>query len=150
MARRDDREYWAYLREEPRSQPGCAARELCRVSLIRDTSVPLVTVPHLPKTYLDGPALKLGDGTPVVGLTLRYDRLDRFWFCLLHELADVGRHMDVDGQAAFVDDLSLRDVEGASDDPREAQADEWAEFEMRVLRRQVRSWEFHARGLDAE
>jgi HTH-type transcriptional regulator/antitoxin HigA len=35
--------------------------------------------------------------------------------------------MDVDGQAAFVDDLSLRDVGGAPDDPREAQADEWAE-----------------------
>lgn len=89
--------------------------------------IPLVTIPHLPKTYLDGAALKLGDGTPVVGLTLRYDRLDNFWFCLLHELAHVGRHMDVDGQAAFVDDLSLRDVGGASDDPREAQADEWAE-----------------------
>ncbi len=56
--------------------------------------IPLVTVPHLPKTYLDGAALKLGDGTPVVGLTLRYDRLDNFWFCLLHELAHVGRHMD--------------------------------------------------------
>ena len=39
MARRDDREYWAYLREEQRSQPGCAARELCRVSLFRDTSL---------------------------------------------------------------------------------------------------------------
>lgn len=89
--------------------------------------IPLVTVHQLPKTYLDGAALKLGDGTPVVGLTLRYDRLDDFWFCLLHELAHVGRHMDVDGQAAFVDDLSLRDVGGASDDPREAQADEWAE-----------------------
>ena len=89
--------------------------------------IPLVTVPHLPKTYLDGAALKLGDGTPVVGLTLRYDRLDNFWFCLLHELAHVGRHMDVDGQAVFVDDLSLRDVGGALDDPREAQADEWAE-----------------------
>ena len=37
--------------------------------------IPLVTVAHLPKTYLDGAALKLGDGTPVIGLTLRYDRL---------------------------------------------------------------------------
>ena len=29
MARRDDREYREYLREEQRSQPGCPARELC-------------------------------------------------------------------------------------------------------------------------
>jgi HTH-type transcriptional regulator/antitoxin HigA len=63
----------------------------------------------------------------VVGLTLRDDRLDNFWFCLLHELAHVGRHKDGDGQTAFVDDLSLRDVGGASADPREAQADDWAE-----------------------
>src|SRR5687767_11201083 len=28
MARRDDREYWAYLSEEQRRQPGCPAREL--------------------------------------------------------------------------------------------------------------------------
>ena len=89
--------------------------------------IPLVAVPHLPRTYLDGAALKRADGTPVIGLTLRYDRVDNFWFCLLHELAHVGRHMDADGEAAFVDDLTLRDVEGAREDPTEVQADEWAE-----------------------
>lgn len=89
--------------------------------------IPLVVVPHLPKTYLDGAALKLSDGTPVIGLTLRYDRIDSFWFCLLHELAHVGRHMDNDGDASFVDDLTLRDIEGGRRDPKEAQADEWAE-----------------------
>ena len=89
--------------------------------------IPFVTVPHLPRTHLDGAALRLGDGTPVIGLTLRYDRIDNFWFCLLHELAHVGRHMDGDGDAAFVDDLTLRDVDGAREDPKETQADEWAE-----------------------
>jgi HTH-type transcriptional regulator/antitoxin HigA len=89
--------------------------------------IPLVVVRHLPKTYLDGAALKLGDGTPVIGLTLRYDRVDTFWFCLLHELAHVGRQMDEDGDTAFVDDLTLRDVEGGRRDPKEAQADEWAQ-----------------------
>jgi HTH-type transcriptional regulator/antitoxin HigA len=89
--------------------------------------IPLVVVPHLPKTYLDGAALKLADGTPVIGLTLRYDRVDNFWFCLLHELAHVGRHMENDGDASFVDDLTLRDIDGGRRDPKEAQADEWAE-----------------------
>jgi HTH-type transcriptional regulator / antitoxin HigA len=106
--------------------------------------IALVTVPHLPRTYLDGAALRLGDGTPVVGLTLRYDRVDNFWFCLLHELAHVGRHMDNDGEAAFVDDLTLRDLEGDRQDPTELQADEWAEealipraiWETSVVRRQ--------------
>ena len=89
--------------------------------------IPLITVPRLPRTYLDGAALMLGDGTPVIGLTLRDDRLDSFWFCLLHELAHVGRHMDLDGETAFIDDLTLRDVAGAREDPTEIQADEWAD-----------------------
>jgi HTH-type transcriptional regulator / antitoxin HigA len=95
--------------------------------LLAKHGIRLVVVPHLPKTYLDGAALKLGDGTPVIGLTLRYDRIDNFWFCLLHELAHVGRHMDDDGDVSFVDDLTLRDIEGGRRDPKEAQADEWAE-----------------------
>lgn len=35
--------------------------------------------------------------------------------------------MDVNGDTACVDDLTLRDVKGARDDPKEIQADEWAE-----------------------
>ena len=89
--------------------------------------IPLVVVPQLPRTYVDGAALKLADETPVIGLTLRYDRVDNFWFCLLHELAHVGRHMERDGATSFVDDLTLRDIEGARRDPKEAEADEWAE-----------------------
>lgn len=89
--------------------------------------IPLIVVYHLPRTYLDGAALKLGDGTPVVGLTLRYDRIDNFWFCLLHELAHIGRHMDNDGEASFVDDMTLRDVEAGLRDTKEAEADQWAE-----------------------
>ena len=95
--------------------------------LLSKHGVALVIVSHLPKTYLDGAALRLGDGRPVIGLTLRYDRIDNFWFCLLHELAHLGRHMDANDGNAFVDDQTLRGVEGRREDPKEAQADEWAE-----------------------
>ena len=95
--------------------------------LLASEGIALVIERHLPRTYLDGAALRLGDGRPVIGLTLRYDRIDYFWFCLLHELAHVGRHMDNDRGEAFVDDLTLRDIGGRGEDPREAQADEWAE-----------------------
>ena len=95
--------------------------------LLAREGIALVIERHLPRTYLDGAALRLGDGRPVIGLTLRYDRIDYFWFCLLHELAHVGRHMDNDQGEAFVDDLTLRNIGGRREDPREAQADEWAE-----------------------
>ncbi len=87
----------------------------------------LVCLTHLPRTHLDGAALQLADGTPVIGLTLRYDRLDNFWFCLLHELAHIGRHMAGTRNEAFIDDLSLRGVEGVRRDSKEDEADEWAE-----------------------
>lgn len=95
--------------------------------LLSKHGIALVVTPHLPRTYLDGAALRLGDGRPVIGLTLRYDRIDNFWFCLLHELAHVGRHMDTNEGNAFVDDQTLRGMEGRREDPKEAQADEWAQ-----------------------
>ena len=88
--------------------------------------IPLVIERHLPRTYLDGAALRLGDGRPVVALTLRYDRIDSFWFCLLHELAHVGRHLDRDAGTAFIDDLSLRKPDRELEDQREVEADQWA------------------------
>src|SRR4029077_321268 len=87
----------------------------------------LVYLEHLPRTHLDGAALQLADGTPVVGLTLRYDRLDNFWFCHLHELAHIGRHMSTIKNEAFIDDLTLDNVKGMPRDLRDDQADEWAE-----------------------
>lgn len=85
-------------------------------------------VTHLPRTHLDGAAIRLHDGRPVIGLTLRYDRLDNFWYTLMHELAHVSLHLDNGGEdTAFVDDHSLRDLEPTSGDPRESQADRMAE-----------------------
>ena len=94
---------------------------------LADHGIALAIVPHLPRTYLDGAALSLADGRPVVGLTLRYDRLDNFWFCLLHELAHVGRHLDGGSRTVFVDDHSLRPRTPGPADAQEAEADAWAE-----------------------
>jgi HTH-type transcriptional regulator / antitoxin HigA len=93
---------------------------------LSSVGVHFVCLAHLPKTYLDGAALRLADdGAPVVALTLRYDRLDNFWFSLFHELAHVGRHFN-DKVEAFVDDFSLRNLPSREEDKREDEADEWA------------------------
>lgn len=42
----------------------------------------------------DGACFKLPSGTPVVALSLRYSRVDNFWFTLLHELSHVCLHYD--------------------------------------------------------
>lgn len=115
-----------FLRQVARLSWSDEGPRLAREYLIKN-GIALITLPHLPKTHLDGAALKLADGTPVIGLTLRYDRVDNFWFCLLHELAHIGRHMDDGGDTSFVDDLTLRDVEGERRNVKEIEADEWAE-----------------------
>jgi HTH-type transcriptional regulator/antitoxin HigA len=89
--------------------------------------IPVIYLPHLPRTHLDGAALMLPDGTPVIGLTLRYDRLDNFWFCLCHELAHVVLHLHKGMKDGFVDDLTLGEVEGGEGDARELEADAWAQ-----------------------
>lgn len=49
----------------------------------------------LPGMKVDGAAFRLPSGHPVIGLGLRYSRLDNFWFTLMHELAHVNLHMDI-------------------------------------------------------
>lgn len=68
--------------------------------LLADLGVHFVIVPHLSKTYLDGAAFYL-NGNPVVALTLRYDRIDAFWFTLMHELG----HIVLGHQGAYLDNF---------------------------------------------
>lgn len=68
--------------------------------------IKLVVVEHLNKTHIDGALMIDSEGTPIVTLSLRYDRLDNFWFTLAHELAHLvlGHVYKTDGMC-IVDDL---------------------------------------------
>lgn len=77
------------------------------VDLLKTNGIAVVVERHLPGTFLDGAALKLPDGRPVIGLTLRYDRLDYFWFTLFHELGHVLKHLATGQAEGFIDDLKL-------------------------------------------
>ncbi len=66
----------------------------------------LIIQEHLQKTHLDGSALLMPDGSPLIGLTLRYDRLDSFWFTLFHELAHVFLHLSKQRSTVFFDDMT--------------------------------------------
>ncbi len=88
---------------------------------LQQHGVALVVLPHLPQTHLDGASLRRADGVSVIGMTLRYDRLDHFWFCLLHELAHVLLHIQQNKDEFFIDDMSIAGLDG-----REAEADQCA------------------------
>lgn len=48
----------------------------------------------LPGMKLDGVSFLLDDKIPVIGMTLRYSRLDNFWFVLFHELSHIILHYE--------------------------------------------------------
>jgi len=91
---------------------------------LRNLGVHFLIVPHLPHTYLDGAAMFV-DERPVIATTLRYDRIDYFWFTVLHELAHV-----ILGHTARLDSLFGREGE---EEPEENPA---AETEASGLARQ--------------
>jgi HTH-type transcriptional regulator/antitoxin HigA len=62
------------------------------VEFLANIGIVLVIEEHFKKTYLDGAAMLDGE-TPVIALTLRHDRVDNFWFALLHELIHVQKHL---------------------------------------------------------
>lgn len=71
---------------------------------LEERGIAMVIEPHLPSTHLDGAALLGRSGTPVIGLTLREDRLDNFWFTLIHELVHAWKHLNNDNRRAIADE----------------------------------------------
>jgi HTH-type transcriptional regulator / antitoxin HigA len=82
------------------------------VEFLAKAGIALVVEPKLPNTLIDGAAMYSEQGNPVIGLTLRFDRLDYFWFTLIHELVHIWKHFDTK-EDAFVDR-----IEGISSDDR--------------------------------
>lgn len=64
--------------------------------------VRFVIVEQLPSAKIDGACFWIGN-SPVIGMSLRFDRLDNFWFVLRHEIEHVLRGDGKD--VAIVDDL---------------------------------------------
>lgn len=74
------------------------------MEFLAERGIALVIEPHLPPTRLDGAAMMGQNGAPVIGLTLRENRLDNFWFTLMHELVHAWRHLNSTDSRAIVDE----------------------------------------------
>lgn len=121
-------------------EPSCLNEELIRyvarlswmtdgpraaVRFLEEKGIEVVIEPHLPSTHLDGAAMLSRHGTPVIGLTLREDRLDNFWFTLVHELIHVWKHLDTNEYRAIVDERieEREDSEGIEQEANRLAAD---------------------------
>lgn len=78
------------------------ARKVPRI--LTECGIRYVIVESLSSAKIDGVCVWLNDHKPVIGMSLRYDRIDNFWFVLRHELEHVlQRH----GQSTFMLDTEL-------------------------------------------
>lgn len=94
------------------------------MDFLAERGIALVIEPHLPPTRLDGAAMIGRSGAPVIGMTLREDRLDNFWFTLIHELVHAWKHLDATDHRAIADESIEK---GGSDESEiETQANEIA------------------------
>lgn len=57
--------------------------------ILADAGIRFVIVETLPTAKIDGVCFWLDEHSPVVGMSLRHDRNDNFWFVLRHELEHV-------------------------------------------------------------
>lgn len=80
--------------------------------LLAEAGVRLVFVEPLAGSKMDGACFWLEDDKPVIGMTLRFDRIDNFWFVLRHEIEHVLREDGKAEQEAVID----TDVGDSSED----------------------------------
>jgi HTH-type transcriptional regulator/antitoxin HigA len=85
------------------------ARHVPRV--LAECGVRFAIVETLPKALIDGVCFWFDARSPVVGMTMRFDRNDNFWFVLRHELEHV---LQKDGQGKSEEDVTVDvDLESA-------------------------------------
>lgn len=89
---------------------------------LAEKGIALIILPALAQTKLDGAAMLDQEGAPVIGLTIRQDRLDNFWFTLLHEIVHAWKHLPENDIA--ITDESVED--GHDDDSKETEANRLA------------------------
>lgn len=72
--------------------------------LLHEAGVRFVVVEGLPSGKIDGVCFWLDDHSPVIGMSLRFDRIDNFWFVLRHECSHVANGH---GKSAPIIDVEL-------------------------------------------
>lgn len=102
-----------WLRELAKLSAFDEGPKLAREYLAR-YGITLVIEKHFKRTFLDGAAM-LDGNQPIVALTLRHDRIDNFWFALLHELAHVAKHLKPEAPI-FIDDLDRANSESVEEE----------------------------------
>lgn len=78
------------------------ARKVPRI--LAECGIRYVIVESIASAKIDGVCLWLDDKSPVIGMSLRHDRIDNFWFVLRHEIEHV---LQLHGKVSAMMDIEL-------------------------------------------
>ena len=81
------------------------------VSILADFGIRLVFVEKLKSAKIDGACFSVNEA-PVIAMSLRFDRIDNFWFILLHELEHI---RNGDDHLIAIDDGTVMQHEAMAD-----------------------------------
>ena len=81
--------------------------------LLAESGIRFVIVEELKGSKIDGVCFWLDDKSPVIGMSLRFDRIDNFWFVLRHEIEHV---LQEDGKVLIALDSDLEGEAGGVGD----------------------------------
>ncbi|MDN5882513.1 MAG: ImmA/IrrE family metallo-endopeptidase, partial [Nitrosospira sp.] len=105
--------------------------------ILEECGVRLVVVESLPNSKIDGVCFWI-DNQPVIGMSLRFDRIDNFWFVLRHEIEHVlKKHGRTD---EIIDDLEGANSGQGEDLPKEERIANLAAAEFCTPRDQLDSF----------
>lgn len=82
--------------------------------ILAEAGVRFLVVERMPNSRIDGATFWLDNNSPVVVMSLRFDRIDNFWFTLMHELTHVKNE---DKKDEIIVDVDLLGIEDAEDKP---------------------------------
>ena len=107
---RDLRAYEEQTREIPR--------------LLSEAGIRFIVIEPFKGSKVDGVCFWLNKSSPAIAISLRFDRIDNFWFTLKHELRHLANRDSLDNTPVI--DIDLLSDNGNDDDPVEKRANEEA------------------------
>ena len=104
----------------------CNQEEVRHVpKLLQGAGVRFLLVESLPGSKIDGVCLWLNAHSPVIGMSMRFDRIDNFWFVLRHECSHV---LHGHGRDGAIVDTELDEIDQGDREEERIANEEAADF----------------------
>ncbi len=108
--------------------------------ILAESGIRFLVIEPLPQTRIDGVCFWLDPKSPVIALSCRYDRIDWFWFTLMHELAHVKNRDGLENRGEVDTDLVGQEAVRTDQKPEYEQVADRFAAEFLVPQKKIESF----------